>query len=88
MLATVITLALMALADPREPKMPPSKDNELVAGMHTHVLDDVPEDTDVFHALTRKSAVPEIIRTERFLFVVDADGDIKFLRRADEVLKE
>jgi len=65
-----------------------NKDNKLVSGMHTHVLDDVPQDTDVFHVLTRKPAVPEIIRTERFLFMVDADGGIRFLGRADEVLKK
>lgn len=38
--------------------------------------------------IIRKPAVPEIICTEHFLFVVDADGGIKFLGRADEVLKK
>jgi hypothetical protein len=32
-------------------------------GYHTHVLSDVPEDTDVFFVLTRQPAVPEIIGT-------------------------
>jgi hypothetical protein len=36
-------------------------DNQLAAGMHTHVLDDIPEDTDVFHVLQRKPAVPETL---------------------------
>ena len=37
-----------------------------------------PEDTDVFHVLTRKPTVPEMIITERFVFVVDVDGSIKY----------
>jgi hypothetical protein len=44
--------------------------------------------TGVFHVLTRKPAVPELIRTEHFVFVVDADGGIRFLGTADEVLKK
>ena len=53
---------------------PPPKqgpDNQLAAGMHTHVLDDIPEDTDVFHVLTRKPAVPEIIVTEKSVFGIE-----------------
>jgi hypothetical protein len=44
--------------------------------------------TGVFQLLSRRPAVPEVIRTERFLLMVDADGGIKFLGRADEVLKK
>ena len=42
---------------------PPKGENQQVAGIHTHVLDDTPEDTDVFHVLTRKPAVPELVVT-------------------------
>ena len=70
-----------------ENEPPKEKDQKLVAGMHTHVLAETPEDTDVFHVLTRKPAVPEMIVTKRFVFQVDPDGSIKFLGKADEVLK-
>jgi len=67
----------------------PSKQegNRQVAGIHTHVLSETPEDTDVFHVLTRKPSVPEFIRTEHFMFVVDVDGSIKFQGKAEEVQK-
>jgi hypothetical protein len=58
-----------------------------VAGIHTHVLDDIPEDTDVFHVLTRKPAAPEIIVTRQYVFQVDASGEIKYLGKAQELLK-
>jgi hypothetical protein len=59
-----------------------------VAGIHTHILDETTEDTDVFHVLSRKPAVPELIRTEHFVFVVEADGTVRYVGRAEEVLKE
>src|SRR5262249_14793985 len=63
-------------------------ENKLVMGFHTHVLDDTPEDTDVFHVLTRKPSVPEIIATNRFGFQVDADGTIRYLGPAEELFKK
>lgn len=71
-----------------ENEPPKDKDQQLMAGIHTHVLDETPEDTDVFHVLTRKPSVPELIRTEHFVFVVEPDGGIKYLGKADEVLKK
>jgi hypothetical protein len=65
----------------------PPKDNQQMAGIHTHVLSDMPEDTDVFHVLTRKPTVPELVSTEHFLFTVEADGSIKF-QRAEQALKK
>lgn len=38
---------------------------KIAAGFHTHVLTDVPEDTDVFYVLTRRPLVPEMIGTGR-----------------------
>jgi hypothetical protein len=71
-------------------ELEPPKDgaNKLVAGVHTHVLDDTPEDTDVFHVLTRKPSVPEMITTNQFVFQVDTDGSIKYLGKAADVLKK
>jgi hypothetical protein len=67
---------------------PKQEGNQQVAGMHNHVLSETPEDTDVFHVLNRKPAVPELIQTEHFIFVVDVDGSIKFQGTAEEVLKK
>jgi hypothetical protein len=67
---------------------PKDNNNQQVAGMHTHVLDDTPEDTDVFHVLTRKPSVPEMIMTKQFVFQVDQDGSIKYVGQSDDVLKK
>jgi hypothetical protein len=47
-------------------------------GLHNHILDDVPEDTDVFFAMTRKPLVPERIVTWEYTYLVNADGTIKY----------
>jgi hypothetical protein len=55
----------------------PPKGGKTVAGFHTHVLSDVPEDTDVFHVLTQKPPTPEYIGTmSKKLYVINADGTI------------
>ena len=55
----------------------PSPKGKTVAGYHTHVLSDVPEDTDVFHVLTQDPPVPEFVGTAHFMYEVNADGTIK-----------
>jgi hypothetical protein len=47
-------------------------------GYHNHILDDVPEDTDVFFAMTRKPLVPERIITWEYTYLIRADGTIKY----------
>jgi len=47
-------------------------------GMHNHILDDVPEDTDVFLAMTRKPLVCEMIITWEYTYRVCPDGTIKY----------
>ena len=71
-----------------ENEPPKQEGNQQVAGIHTHVLSETPEDTDVFHVLTRKPKVPEFISTEHFMFVVDVDGSIKFQGNAEKILKK
>ena len=71
-----------------EVEPPKDKNNQQVAGMHTHVLDDTPEDTDVFHVLTRKPSVPEMVITKQFVFQVDPDGSIKYVGKSEDVLKK
>lgn len=48
-----------------------------VAGFHTHVLSDEPEDTDVFHVLTQDPPLPEFVGTPHFTYQVKADGTIQ-----------
>ena len=45
---------------------------------HTHVLSDVPEDTDVFFVLTRKPPMPEFVSTmNKKLYEISPDGTIR-----------
>lgn len=66
---------------------PANKDNVQLAGFHTHVLDETVEDTDVFHVLARKPSVPEMIRTEHFVFMIEANGEAKYLGKAEDILE-
>lgn len=50
---------------------------KIVSGFHSHVLSDVPEDTDVLYVLTRKPAIPEYIGTAKHMFAVNIDGSIQ-----------
>jgi hypothetical protein len=52
------------------------KGKKLVAGIHTHVLSDLPEDTDVFHVLTQDPRSPEIVATSHFVYKILVDGSI------------
>jgi hypothetical protein len=53
----------------------------VAGGYHTHVLSNLPEDTDVFQVLTRKPSVPEFIGTEIAIYTVNADGTIKIVQK-------
>jgi len=58
-------------------EVPPlGKGKKLAAGFHTHVLSDLPEDTDVFHVLTQDPRVPEMVGTAHFVYEVRPDGTI------------
>ncbi len=52
-----------------------------VAGVHSHVLSDVPEDTDVLYVLTRKPSIPEYIGTGKRVFVINTDGSIQIQKK-------
>jgi len=51
-----------------------------VSGVHTHVLTDVPEDTDVLYVLLRKPLIPEFIATKSHMYEVETDGTIKCVK--------
>lgn len=55
----------------------PRAGKKIVAGFHTHVLSDHPEDTDVFHVLTQDPPMPEIVVTPHFTYQVKTDGTIQ-----------
>src|ERR1044072_4721935 len=44
---------------------------------HTAILDDIPEDTDVFHVLTRHPSVPELITAKQYVYQIETDGTVK-----------
>jgi len=53
-------------------------ENHPAAGFHTHILSDVPEDTDVLYVLTRRPPIPEFIAiTPEKLFEVNPNGSIE-----------
>jgi hypothetical protein len=54
------------------------------AGMHTAVLADRPEDSDVFLVLQRRPSLPEYIVSETFYFRIDTDGHITAYDREAE----
>jgi hypothetical protein len=38
--------------------------------------------------LARKPAVPELIRTEHFVFVIEPDGEARYVGKTEDVLKK
>jgi hypothetical protein len=61
------------------PRKPPQPGATVQAGTHTAVVAEIPEDTDVFHVLTRTPRVPEYVMTDHFIYRIDTDGKIVFL---------
>jgi hypothetical protein len=51
-------------------------DMTVKGGYHSHVLSEVPEDTDVFLVLTRKPQVPEVVVAGHYMFPIDVTGKI------------
>ena len=62
--------------------------NTTQGGFHTAILDDIPEDTDVFHVLARHPSVPEYVGTKQFLFRIETDGTINYLMTMEEFKKK
>ena len=62
-------------------EIPPSsipKGARPAGGVHTHVLSDIPEDTDVFHVLTRQPPEPEFVGTpNKKFYEISVDGTIR-----------
>lgn len=65
-----------------------SPDNEkTLTGVHTAVLDDAPEDSDVFYVLTRTPSVPEWVVSKKFIYIIAGDGSIKYLMTTEAFKK-
>jgi hypothetical protein len=59
----------------------PAKGKKMVAGYHTHVLSDIPEDTDVLHVLQQDPPMPEMIMTQHFVYEVASEGTIRIKKQ-------
>jgi hypothetical protein len=56
-------------------------------GFHTAVLDELPEDTDVFLVLSRKPSVSEWVATRTYIYRIDLDGKINYIMTAEKFFK-
>ena len=54
---------------------------------HPAILDDVPEDTDVFHVLVRKPKIPHVVLTikHQFVYQIAVDGSIRYLGKQKQI---
>ena len=50
-------------------------------------MDEVPEDSDIFHVLARKPSVPEWIATKSFVYRIEPDGKIRYLMTTEAFTK-
>jgi hypothetical protein len=60
-------------------QLPP--DATVQSGYHTHILSDIPEDSDVFVVLSRKPLIPEYVGSKTAIYVVNTDGSIRFVEK-------
>ncbi len=66
----------------------PPQLEEAKVSFHTAVLDDVPEDTDVFHVLVRTPRVPELVASKKYMYQIAVDGTITFLGKTDDIINK
>jgi hypothetical protein len=59
----------------------PAQGKKMAAGYHTHVLSDIPEDTDVLHVLQQDPPAPEVITTRHLVYEVASDGTIRIKKQ-------
>ncbi len=62
--------------------------DQVAGSFHTAILDDIPEDTDVFHVLVRQPSVPEWVATRQYVFRIETDGTIRYLMKTEDFRKE
>ena len=54
-------------------------------GFHTHILSDLPEDSDVFYAMTEGATEGDFVATKNFSYQIQSTGAIAYLGRTVEV---
>jgi hypothetical protein len=54
-------------------------------GYHNHILSDVPEDSDVFYAMTRKAQHGEWIATQKYAYEITPDFSLRYLGKTKDV---
>jgi hypothetical protein len=65
----------------------PKPPETIEAGFHTAVLDEIPEDTDVFLVLARKPSIPEWIATKTFIYMIESNGTVRYVMPAEKFFK-
>lgn len=81
------TRPLHKVIDSKAPiKYGQTKEGDRLVGLHNHILDDVPEDTDVFFTITRKPSAPEMVITWEYAYWVTPDGRIAYIGESAKLL--
>lgn len=58
--------------------------DSIMSGVHSAVLDEAPEDTDVFHVLARSPSVPEWIITVRWVYAIKPNGSAHYMMTTEQ----
>jgi hypothetical protein len=66
----------------------PPDSAEMKATIHFAQLHDRPEDTDVFHVLTRQPPAPALIISKSYYFAIDVIGRIMAFNRDTTVRRD
>ena len=64
------------LDKPADAGVPPG--GHTVAGFHTVVVENIPQDTDVFHVLARTPAIPDYVDAMGQMYKINTDGTIQY----------
>lgn len=64
------------------------KDVTPAISFHTAIVDEAPEDTDVFYVLWRRPAVPELVAAQTFMYQVETSGTIRYLGLTKDIIKK
>lgn len=64
------------------------EDQELIGGFHTHILDDLPVETDVALIILNPILAPHYVTGRIWMSKVDANGKISILGKTEEIFKQ
>jgi hypothetical protein len=63
----------------------PAKGSQPDFGFHSHILSDVPEDSDIFYAMTRKAQQGEWVATRKYVYEITPDFSFVYLGNTKDV---